>query len=599
MIPYVRVLLADELTSSLLEDRSLASSADRCWAFRAFEPTAIQQALADARWIRGDYPLFEGAEADLARWAFRLTDGAAPPSAAKRALLAYGLYTRLNIAAHARAVVGQVMKGEASRSIELEIVSSDPYLRGAFAGERATVMVRGFPGRSPRKAWLRDRFVRSRYARSGELALAGRLPRPARAQPPRTEKTVAFFVLDRARSDLTVPIRDELSRRGRPAVVIDYGQAPSGKGILELDRLSRSIQGPLRLLPGPALTMGDLQGPVPIDIARRAFLASWFTAEVQTEKLRRVLGAIRPSMVVSFGPDTITLALQSAAAEMGIPSLFLPHGLMISVPVTWSLPATATAVPGSGCVEVNAVNPLGERQTGLVMVGHPNFDELFHGATPPADLATLRIPETRPYRVLLFADWGFALFHHVMQQRLLEMTAKALPHDAFLICKLHPGREERERYENQLGALLPRDAFAVVGRAEFTTPALLRVSDVAVAIEESTALIDAAIAGVPPIGVRQPENPIGSGALAHPARQAREVREVAESVEELRRSIAGLIHDSRRRQRLLSTRRSYVERYFTAADGRSSARVVDLIEHLVAGGSPSSFVPQVAPGVWL
>ena len=50
-----------------------------------------------------------------------------------------------------------------------------------------------------------------------------------------------------------------------------------------------------------------------------------------------------------------------------------------------------------------------------------------------------------------------------------------------LICKLHPGREEREMCEALLAPLLPAGAFCVVAE-ECATPTLLGVCDIAVGL---------------------------------------------------------------------------------------------------------------------
>ena len=88
-------------------------------------------------------------------------------------------------------------------------------------------------------------------------------------------------------------------------------------------------------------------------------------------------------------------------------------------------------------------------------------------------LPGLTLTAGRPYFVLTFALWATELGLHLMQRRTLRMLAEALPHDAFLVCKLHPSFEERETCEALLSASLPSNAFKVVGESDFKTPDLL------------------------------------------------------------------------------------------------------------------------------
>ncbi len=408
-----------------------------------------------------------------------------------------------------------------------------------------------------------------------------------------------MFVSGHRSLELFQPIADELMHRGWRAVAVAYGPlgtvdieaidfdsaARIGAGVFageSLQQVSPASDVMRRSLVSPALT-------------GRALNASWVTARVQLNRHRNVLDQLRPDVVLSFGPDTMSLALQGAAREVGIPSVFLPHGYLVPVPIMWStLQATAIAVPGQPCVALNAVNPLGIRQDGLVAVGHPDYDEILLARRDPSARSSpgLEAPRGRPNVVLLFAEWAVDLTGQAMQKRTLEYVAKALPADAFLVCKLHPPAAEREACARVLGALLQPGSFRIVGDELFRTPDLLRACSLAVAAEHSMALADAIVAGVPAIAIRHAEQPFGSDNLNHPAKDYRNACRMVDSVEELREAIDTLTHDEEARLELIARSTVYVERFLFSTDGRSASRIADLVDHLAVRGSVAGFVPR-------
>ncbi len=173
------------------------------------------------------------------------------------------------------------------------------------------------------------------------------------------------------------------------------------------------------------------------------------------------------------------------------------------------------------------------------------------------------------------------------------MLAEALPHDAFLVCKLHPSFEERETCEALLSASLPSNAFKVVGESDFKTPDLLAACDVAVMNELSMSLADTIVMGRPAIAISHPEFPSGSLTINHSAWAFKEAWWLVRDTAELRRALMVLTRDEHARQAQLSHRRTYIERFLVASDGRATQRVADLVEHLGAGKDPGCFVPSI------
>lgn len=600
----LHVLIAEELTRKLLDERARSiADADVCWPFAAHDGLVALDALEDRRWVTGDWRLFDSAAIALWRWAHEIAAEASRTNLSRpsleSAMVAYGLQVRLRGAARARAMVDQFCaeRGIPSRSTSLDVVASDPYLRDAFLSQRhrwRALRLYANPGRSSWMSDLRERAVASRWLRRIQAAVDG-TPDPSRAE--RRAKTVGVFVFGQRPVDLFEPINTELAKRGWRAVVFSY-RPTSSPGAIDFDRAVRQSGRSLSWRSGERWSVGAdamYASPVSARLTVQALDASWMTARVQLERHRRVLDRWRPDVVMSFGPDTMSLALQGAAAEQGIPSVLLPHGLLDPMPQTWSLlHATATAVPGWGCVRANARDPLGRRQDGLVVVGHPDYDAILRpaGDRAPVSPSDVGASARRPHVVLLFAEWAIDLAGHAMQRRTLEMTAKALPQDAFLVCKLHPARSEREMCARVLGGSLPSDAFRIVGD-DLSTPVLLRASTIAVAPEHSGVLGDAIAAGVPAIGIRQPERPLGTADAVHPGRDHRNVCRLVDDLDELKDAVISLTHDGDARARLLNQRDAYIKEFLFSSDGHSSTRIADLVEHLAAGGGPETFVPRV------
>ncbi len=591
----MRVLIVEELSRVLLErSEKLVTGPDACWAARAWEWLAAREALDGGHWQTGDYPLFDDADLRLGRWAHDVAAAelsGRPLSAGEHAIFTYGLQVRLRSAARARAMVDGLV-GSGSGIERIDLVASDPYLRAlalSVAARRIKLRTHSLPGRSAIVASVREEAAASRVVRSVELALPHRRQDVGR----RSARAIALFRPERGYTDHFEPIARELRSRGRNVVVFEYSrQIGENDGAIAFTRAVSAAGGRASLLPQRhwSIDAGATGAPVHAAAVKRAIQASWTTGAVQIERHQRVLERWRPNVVVSFGPETMSLALHAAARRCGIPSVFLPHGYLTPFPLMWSIPATALAVVGSACVQANAVTPVGVRQEPLVVIGHPQYDEFAQGwRGRPADRSRLGAPSSRPRLVLLFTEWGVDLLDQAMQSRTLRMAAEALPADAYLICKLHPAREERERSETLLGAILPSDAFTVVSSRDHSTGELLQACDVAVATEESMALIDAVVMRRPGIGIRHPENPPGTGPLRHPARRIDEICTVVSTVDQLRDALERTIVDPAAHLSPAEERMKYVRRSLFAIDGRSSFRAADLIEHLEQGQDPSLF----------
>ena len=530
-----------------------------------------------------------------------------------QAFLVYGVHARLRAPSQAIAMVQRLASsaGVGLGDVDLDLVGADPYLRDAFTHpqgirrELRSVRHAATGGASLRAA-LRERAVASPRLRRLALGWDDVSSRGRRRASPgaRGARTAAVFVANQRFFDLFRPVHAALEARGWTVHVFSYAplrNAPPG-AVAFADASADAVRG-ADIRPAPEwITRGDAGIAA---VVSRAWLvtalrASWLTGQVQTNRHRAVLAAWRPDVVISFGPDTLSLALQAAAADLGIPSVFLPHGFLCALSSQTFVRATATAVPGWPCAEANAGNPFGQPPDRVVVTGHPNYDDIMRGGARASrtDVRTaLGVPSDRPYLVVGFAEWGFrVLAMQAIQRRAFAMWARALPRDAFLVCKLHPSHEEREMCEAVLSEHLPRTAYRVVGDAELSTPSLLDVCDVGVGIEPSMVLSDLVLRGVPAIAIRHPENPFN-----YPApfawKDFEQVCRCVDDVDGLRDALVTLTRDSDARGRLTRHRRAYVERFLCAADARSSARVAELVEHLAAGKEPRTFTTSVGEAV--
>lgn len=604
---HMRMVVVERLTRSVFDrHQKLIAGAHALWAHRTPALEVARLAVEDDRWRIGDVALLGRADHDLGVWAYELAQlqsQVSPLTRIDRAILVHGLHGRLAAAARAQAIVGRLLaeEGDPRGGATLDVIASDPYIRAGFgpdwSGRTAvSVNLHSDPATPAAVVDVRERASASGSVRALQLASVSRLKA---VRPVRRARTVGFFVPDQGFFEYFIPIRAELHRRGWRVVIFAYRTlAGSDRDVIPFREAVRPIgyRAPSRFRRQWAIDPDTLRtSPVPPAAVRRALDSTWATAKFQTELHLSVLEGWRPDVVVSFGPDTMSLALHAATSTSGTPSVFLPHGFLDPSPLNWSLTATATPVAGRACAEVNAVNPFGEHQAGLVPVGHPNFDDIVRTTARPSSDPTiaLSIPSSRPFVVLLFAGWGRDLLDLTMFRRMTSMAAAALPDDAFLICKLHPGEhEQREVYEDVLAADLARDAFLVVSGKEVGTPDLLRRSDVVVTIEDSMTAADAVVAGVPTVVVRSPLHPAGARGLAHPGKDYAMVCAVVTTVDELRAELIRLTRDRVARAHVLRRRGEYIGRFLFAADGRSSARTVELIEALAAGRDPDTFTPS-------
>lgn len=614
----VKFFLAEELTSEVLSRYGRHSEgADRCYALKVFEGIAALRVLDDARWFRETVAQMESVEAGLGRWAYALASSQTwkgkPLAPKEQALLAYGVEARLWLPAMAESCLQRVIEETApgAQGLEVYMVASNPYLRDWLKARRDRLARSGFvrlPATWPAVQAARERMAGLAWLRSlsfRQRTTAGQ--RWSSVGPNQHSRRVAaVFILNQRYLDLFEPVRRELEQRGWSAPVYHYN--PLTKlcpgSVSFADAVDRALPLQSEGLNHPDWVFNDdvsVRSPVSQRWLQVALDASWVTARALVALHRRILASLKPAVVISFGPEVMSLSLQSAAEELGVPSLFLNHTFREPARSCWFLQATASTMAGPDCVALNRWDLLGRERTGMVATGHPPYDALLERSMKlgydPTPLEGLAVPAERPYVVLALALWSSNLLWHTMQRKTLQMLAEVLPMDAFLVCKVHPSWEDREFCEVVLKAGLPKDAYRVVGEGEYRTPELLAACHVAVINEQSMSLSDAVVMGRPAIAVAHPEFPRGSYSMNHPAWSYNGAWWVVSDAAELRRALVTLTRDETARAMLFKQRRDYIERFLVATDGQSIRRVADLTEHLGAGQDPGSFVVQVGPSL--
>lgn len=621
----MKVFLTERLTPGILSRYAhLVGAADVCWTTRASEGLLALPILDDARWRVGTSHLIYATEARLADWAHALAESQTvdgrPLASIERAWLTYGLEMRLWHPAMATAFVAQstMEAGKRPRDLAIDVVAEDPYLRDAFThargirAEAGSVRVHRIPDAVPHLRSVRERLAASRWLRSVALGVQQGVTRrgsrpPVPPRGPREGKAAVFFALNQRYMDLFQPVLSELESRGwsvpllcynpltRPANAISFADATLG---------ARASHDGLPNRPSWLISDALLKESA---VSRRwidvALSASWMAARTQLRRHVRALTWLRPDVVISFGPETMSLALQGAAGSLGIPSLLLAHGFQGPAQSSWVFAATASAVTGAACVEVNRLDRYGIPRQGLVATGHPPYDGMLvrssHTGGRRTILSTLGVPLDRPYIVLALARWGTQLIDQAIHWKSMTMLAEALPDDAVLVYKLHPSHEERAFCDAVLSARLPKTAFRVVGESESTTPELLGACHVAVMQTASMSLADALIMDRPAIAIDHDEFPCTTASvthhvgLNHPAWAIKDGCWRVRNSAELRKALVALTRDESARRALLKFRRAFIEEFLVAPDGHATQRVADLIEHLGAGKSPDSFVPTI------
>jgi hypothetical protein len=605
-----RIFLAEEIdAAALARHAGTIARAAVCAVPHVSDSQVASRLLTDPRWDPGDAPLWDRALARLSRWANQMAlrqDDLGFSTRTRRGLLACGLEARLRATAVAAGYYDHIRAQlHPTAPVHLDLLAQDPYLRdgiqsgGWLAAPPRSLQLHGAtPGR-PLAAVLRELAAAQPWLR----ALTGD---GAGGMVPRRPRTALVMTVSHRSVRQIESVLHLLGQRGWRVVVVHYGPEPGDRvnaarnlnaELIPFDRASPGWPVHLRreLSRWPRWDMGrasDDPGPLSPFWLERALDASHVSGAALIARHRAMLAALRPEVIFGYGPDLASLALQVAAEEMSIPTIFVPHGYSVPPHAFWHFFSRAVAVYGPSCVEVNRTAADGTPLHGLVATGHPPHDAMVREHDAAAGrrqpLPGLTPPPHRPHLVLALAGWGYDLICHRHQERLLGQLADALPADALLLCKLHPGFEDRERCDAILRRRLPPDAFRVLGEADFSTAQLLAGCDVAVASERSMVLADAVVLGRPAVAVHHADSPFGCWDRNHPGKDFSAVCAVVHGSAELRAALQTLLHDSSARERLRRARAEYLRQH-VLADGRAAERVARLAEHLAAGGDPADF----------
>jgi hypothetical protein len=606
-----RVFLAQELNEPLLRDFApLIARADICTAANTSGSRASRMVFSDARWDAATAVEWEVGFSRLADWTQRVAyaqSGGALDTRLKRAVMAAGLDGRLRPTAFMVAFFEYCAGRAGGAPLELDVVTDNPYTRDCFTRgtwslpPRARTRIHWANPRTGLAAplrevaatqgWIRGALTSRRVPAAVPAPLAGRKTALVMGIALRAVKQQESMLEQLARRNWRIVIAHHVTADARhirpvtvPASHVAFDDA-TGDWHERIDDLTDTVPWAL-----PADLMED--SPLSPFWTRVAMDASWLAGVTAIGRHRSLLDRLQPNVVFTSAQDVSAQALQVAADERRIPTVYLPHGFEVPARQFYLFQTTASAMFGQGCIDHNQRALDGVMRTGLVATGHPPHDAMLdryrQAKGGRLSLPGLVSPAGRPHIVLGLAGWGYDLLCQLNQERFLNLMADSLPDDAFLVCKLHPGVEEREHCQAVLQARLPPEAFRVVGETEFTTRDLIAACDVAVSNERSAVMAEVVLIGRPCIGIRQEGSPVGVGDCNHPGKDFSDTAWIVETAPELRNAIVALTHDGAAHQRFLAHREAYLRQFLTA-DGRASERIARLAEHLASGQPPSTF----------
>lgn len=282
--------------------------------------------------------------------------------------------------------------------------------------------------------------------------------------------------------------------------------------------------------------------------------------------------AIAQSVLRRYGVKTIVTASHAhyagrlyseVGAGLGIPSLSLQHGVAGVPSIYAPVHSTKMAVWGELPRLWLIANGADPRQ--LVVTGEPRLDALVSPGPPRsrADvLGQLGLDPNRPSWIVA-PDPEPREVRHAMTE-MAAAIASAFP-DVQVIVRPHPA-DDVAYYKTMLAAGLAGGRL-VLG-TEVDAASLLAAADLAF-VGQSTLGLEAMILGLPVV-------------VLNPSRSFEFVPYVSEGaapgvfeVGELKSVVTALLGEER--ARFEAGRRRFVERYASAADGSSTARVIDLI----------------------
>lgn len=607
----MKVFLTEELNSGVLSRYAdTIQSAPVCWHLTVSQDHHVAlTALKDKRWQLGTDHLYEEIWSRLADWSWQAASCQSTPrtplNQTEQAMLAYGLWARLRLAYEGTELIRHSLeqKENQNKGAELEVIAADPYVRDAVLHRKdlgssiSSVRIHSLPGYSA--LWRRAREI---LAGKTWLHLNKRYAANTVGTRQGNQKTMAVFVFNRR--DPLQPLFKELERRGWRVVCFSYGRECSNQGVIQLGTESswRPFQTDWSRFPSWVVTEELLRtSPVSNRLLMLALSASWMTGQSQVHYHYHLLDQLRPQVVMTVGADVASMGLTSAADRLGIPSLFMAHGLQGRA-YPWAFCQTASALFGTPCVETNQKDAFGAMRRGLVATGCPAYDAYYAGPNSKSRVDAIRrkLPSGTAHLVVFFVTYAHRslrpLSAFAQLQRSFKMVADGLPKDAFLICKLHPAYEQRDICQDVLAGYLDRAAFEVVGEREFTTRELLSACDVAIGFEYSMVMRDAIVMGRPAIaiierGFQCGEN--GSTRFNHPGSDFMGACWEVGTVAEFQKAVVALTRDPGARDQVLKRRKAYIDRFLFASDGCASQRVADLAEHLASGKASDCFVASI------
>ncbi len=291
--------------------------------------------------------------------------------------------------------------------------------------------------------------------------------------------------------------------------------------------------------------------------------------------------------------------LIALAAQRGIPSLHLPHGIEV----------TRLAIPSfDDVVRASLVAAVGEHGRDFylsnpdprnepekfVLVGRSEWDDLYGQPLPAPEPLRAKLGLDSQRKVIGFAgSWGHEQstipYGGLVEERFRSFlrAARRMAHQVQVVVRPHPSSKYLDNYgEGWYQAIAHEERMSVLV-PQVAQEAFLAVSDLIVSLDSTFATV-ALIVGRPSLSIttQNPGTPDVSGYDSIPA-----IATCKGTVDSIERALRNCLFDAEYRSRLLASRDESLNRLNFRNDGHATERVVQLILSLVKGADSVEAAP--------
>ncbi|MFQ6131334.1 MAG: CDP-glycerol glycerophosphotransferase family protein [Armatimonadota bacterium] len=295
-----------------------------------------------------------------------------------------------------------------------------------------------------------------------------------------------------------------------------------------------------------------------------------------SERCLRSLGA--RAVVVSKCRGVEMAAFLAAAAGLGLPSAFLPHGLYRKDPIWRDVQATVVLADGPHLATL--LTSRGHPAETVAVVGPPKYDAALRRLRTGRDSICRELGLDPAHRFVCVAATGEPTF---ASAACAALAPEAAARDWRILVKLHPrfsGPQDRRDVHRAAGA-----------RARLFThvdPLLVYAVSEALVTGVSTSAFEAMIVGTPVVYMGSLEQDrvhgyAAAGAAAH-----------APTSHALAEVVAEVVESPQRRAELIARGREFAARHFAGLDGRAAERCARAVRALAGGATAAEVIADLA-----